>query len=280
MGATDPSGAPASPANPALRWSSDEEFAIGDVSYVCKPRKDTLRSRADRFCIRKPREVIERYESLIARLEPQRIAEVGIYEGGSTAMICQIAQPERLIAVDIEADPNPALEQFSQAQGMTDSLSVHWGVDQADSERLGSIVDSDLGPDPLDLVIDDASHFLDESRITFETLFPRLRPGGEYVLEDWAWGHALIEVWPNRQPLTVLVAELTIACAHHPEWIASIEIDRPWAVIRRGEGEIEPDGFSLRAGLGDRGRRLTDGMMSSGLIPRGEQAGKRRWLRR
>ena len=31
------------------------------------------------------------------------------------------------------------------------------------------------------------SHLRDETIASFETLFPRLRPGGQYVIEDWAW---------------------------------------------------------------------------------------------
>jgi predicted methyltransferase len=35
----------------------------------------------------------------------------------------------------------------------------------------------------LDLVVDDTSH-LGPTRASFNTLFPRLRPGGVYVIED------------------------------------------------------------------------------------------------
>ena len=36
-------------------------------------------------------------------------------------------------------------------------------------------------------MIDDGSHLLEETRACFETLFPRLRKGGLYMLEDWNW---------------------------------------------------------------------------------------------
>ena len=39
--------------------------------------------------------------------------------------------------------------------------------------------------EPLDLVIDDASHLYGPTMASFEVLFPRLRPGGLYVIEDW-----------------------------------------------------------------------------------------------
>jgi hypothetical protein len=50
---------------------------------------------------------------------------------------------------------------------------------------LGASCTDEFGQDPLDLVIDDASHLYGPSLATFETLFPALREGGLYVLEDW-----------------------------------------------------------------------------------------------
>ena len=43
--------------------------------------------------------------------------------------------------------------------------------------------------DELDLVVDDASHTYEETRSSFEFLFPLLSPGGIYVIEDWSWAH-------------------------------------------------------------------------------------------
>jgi hypothetical protein len=45
---------------------------------------------------------------------------------------------------------------------------------------------------PLDLVIDDASHIYGPTKASFQALFPLLRPGGLYLIEDWAWAH-----WPR-----------------------------------------------------------------------------------
>lgn len=249
---------------PELHWHDETEFSIGEVSYSCRPRFDTFPSKPDRFCVRKPREVLERYERLLRELRPRTLVEVGVYEGGSAAMMAQLAEPEKMITVDIESKPNRALAGFIEAQGAGDRVKPYWGVDQADVGRLRGIIEDELGELPLDLVVDDASHMLEESRRTFEALFPRLRPGGAYVLEDWAWAHALVELWPKRQPLTVLVAELAIVSAHHPEAIGGLRVDRPWTVITRGEGAIDPDGFSIAALCGERGRALIEGMESGG----------------
>jgi predicted O-methyltransferase YrrM len=237
-------------------WGSDDEFELEGISYVCRPFRDPFPSRDDRFCLRKRREEVERYERIVDEHAPQRIFEAGIYQGGSTALLAQLARPRKLIAIDLREKPVPGLERFVTDHGLEQTVALHWGVDQADGERIASILAAEIGEEPLDLVIDDASHFLAESRATLEALLPRLRPGGTYVLEDWAWAHAAIDMWPERPPLTPLVFEATIISAHHPEVIESVEVDRAWTVLRRGEAELDPTAFVLEPLLGERGRAL------------------------
>ena len=67
-------------------------------------------------------------------------------------------------------------------------ISLHFGKSQCDSEMLKRIVQGELA-DELDLVVDDASHTYEETRASFELLFPLLSPGGIYVIEDWSWAH-------------------------------------------------------------------------------------------
>jgi len=65
---------------------------------------------------------------------------------------------------------------------------VHFGTSQCDGDKLSQIVLGELA-DELDLVVDDASHTYEETRASFEFLFPLLSPGGIYVIEDWSWAH-------------------------------------------------------------------------------------------
>lgn len=242
-----------------LTWSADDEFTIDGIEYACRPVSDLFPSTGERFCLRKPREEVERYASFLAEHQSDSIFELGIYDGGSTALIAQLAEPSKLIAVDITAPRNPGLKRFIAQRGLDASVRPFWEVDQADGARLAKIVEDELGSNPLDLVIDDASHLLEPTRDSFETLFPRLAPGGIYVIEDWSWAHAPQGTWPDTPALTTLIFELVVAAAHSPAAVAGLTIDGGWCAVERGPADLEPSGFSLAQLCGERGRLLLAG---------------------
>src|SRR4051812_20409829 len=98
------------------------------------------------------------------------------------------------------------------------------------------IVDAEFGPGAsLDLIVDDASHDLELTRASFNALFPRSRPGGVFVIEDWAWAHVGYGVArPDDTPLSVLVFEVLLGLAARPLVIEDTRVTRDWAVVRRG----------------------------------------------
>jgi hypothetical protein len=151
----------------------------------------------------------------------------------------------------------------------------HYGVDQADRARLREIVRREIGDRPIDLVVDDASHLYLPTLATFEVLFPLLRPGGRFVIEDWRWQHKVDagvrsmitsgEPVPDHiraairrrvaetaatgfvrpDPFSRLVVELVLARACG-DVVAELTVDDSWVVVRRGPGELDPDSFRLR----------------------------------
>ncbi len=112
------------------------------------------------------------------------IFELGIFAGGSVALTVMLAEPRRMVAIDLLPAAAPTLARFMEDRGLDDVVRLHFGVDQADAGRLRELVSTEFDG-PLDLVYDDASHVYGPTRATFETLFPRLRPGGVYLIEDW-----------------------------------------------------------------------------------------------
>jgi predicted O-methyltransferase YrrM len=169
-----------------LRPGSPKRFRVGDTEYVTT--MGAKRGRPE-LCIKKPPGLVDRTVELLRDFRHGNIVELGISLGGSTALIAQVAEPAKFVALELSQEPVKSLETFLDATGRRTAVRPHYGVDQADRDAVPRIIQEEFGSEPLDLVTDDASHLLDLTRTSFEMLFPRLRPGGTYIIEDWNWEH-------------------------------------------------------------------------------------------
>jgi hypothetical protein len=157
----------------------------------------------------------------------KNIFEVGVFKGGSAIFLHQFFEPTLLACVDVTKKPILALDRYIQEQNVK-NIRVHLGQNQADQDGLQRVIETDF-QSPIDLVIDDASHLYAETKATFEAVFPRLRNGGVYVIEDWGWAHAKR---PEGQPayapaeksMVPLLTELLILQASRPNTIEDIHI--------------------------------------------------------
>lgn len=199
------------------------------------------KSNAERLVILKGKGMIDRYVAYLSRSEPKRALEFGIYEGGSMALLSLLFGLEKFVGIDLRHSI-PGFDAWRDAHPtLATALRPHFGVSQDDRARVKQIIASEFGDAPLDFVVDDASHFYEQSRATFETAFPHLRPGGLYILEDWGWAHWQGEwqdkkIWADKKPLTLLLFELTTLVASRPDLVSSVQIvDRAFAIITKGE---------------------------------------------
>lgn len=230
-------------------------------------------SRPDHFFIRKSEWMAARYEEFAAEFPSGRVVELGIDQGASTAFLSLLWDDGRLIAFDLADSPAPALTQFLDQHDAAGRVRTCWGVDQSDRSTVLAEVDDFMGPGPLDLVIDDASHLFGPSVASFETLFPRLRPGGCYVIEDWAWElqleqgliagaaagtpevtAALKSAPAPRGPfMASLVPALTVLAGSRPDIVADLKVRGAWAELRRGPAPLGRD-WSVGAAVGGTAR--------------------------
>lgn len=152
--------------------------------------------------------------------KPERVLELGIWDGGSIAFWFELFHPKKHVAIDLkQRQDSPYFERYVESRGLRENIRTYWNVDQADRPAISGICAREFDG-ALDLVIDDASHLYGPTKASFETLFPLLRPGGLYVIEDWAWGHWADyqrpdHPWAKEIPLTQLVIEL-IECIGGP----------------------------------------------------------------
>jgi hypothetical protein len=82
-------------------------------------------------------------------------------------------------------------------------------------------------------------------------VFPFLRPGGVYVIEDWAWAHwpGVWQEgggpWPDKPAPSLLVLELAMLCASRSDLVESVDVTSGLIVVRRGPGKISETDFEL-----------------------------------
>jgi hypothetical protein len=121
----------------------------------------------------------QHYEAHFASLRtaPLRILEIGIggyhFEdiGGQSLYMWQRYFPRGLVfGLDIHAKPGISGPRIRTIQG-----------DQNDAASLRRLAEAH---GPFDIIIDDGSHINEHVRTSFEALFPYVRPGGTYVIED------------------------------------------------------------------------------------------------
>ena len=165
-----------------LDWVSDTRLRVGDTDYDLMGSEDGAFTR---LRLLKTRPMIEGYLPIVDEFRGGNVVELGIYRGGSTALFAQLLEPRRLVALELDPDRVAILDGFVADHDLDDVVRLHYGVDQADAQRVAATVDDELGGEPIDLVLDDASHLYCPTASSFEVLFPRLRPGGLYVIEDW-----------------------------------------------------------------------------------------------
>ncbi|MBX9824979.1 MAG: class I SAM-dependent methyltransferase [Xanthobacteraceae bacterium] len=146
----------------------------------------------------------------VMRRQPVRLLEIGIggynlqsVGGASLSMWAEYFPDGRIVGIDV-ADKRLELDP---------RIEVRRGS-QDDPEFLTRVCD-ELGP--FDIVIDDGSHVPQHVTSSFNVLFPRLRNGGLYIVED-----VQTTFWPQFGGSTLGGATMRLAMAileglHHAE---------------------------------------------------------------
>lgn len=200
---------------------------------------------------------------------PEIVVELGIARGGSTALLNELFGPDLLVALEISPDPVRLLSQYIKDHGVSGVVHPYYRVDQSDRAAVARIVGDEIGDRSIDLVIDDASHQYTETRSSFETLFPLVRPGGLFIIEDWnvdqLMGDAIDQArhdpssphhaaiiendangsGPNVVPLTQLAVELILVRGSMGDAVREVTINENWLVVERGGDVLDPRAFRL-----------------------------------
>ena len=128
---------------------------------------------------------------------PVTLLELGVHLGESLKTFATYFSNGKVIGIDI-TDRGTDFSEFPNI--------AFRACDQRDGQRLREIC-SALAPDGLDIVIDDASHYGTWSLTSYNALFPHLKPGGLYVVEDWGTGYW--DDWPDGSRFQQFTPETT-----------------------------------------------------------------------
>lgn len=111
----------------------------------------------------------------------RRIVELGVAEGASLLAWLRLCPEAVCLGVDLHLPTR--LESAVARLGIEGRLKLLAG-DHNEPETFAARI-----PEGVDLIVDDGSHLLAPTKRCFVTLFPKLRPGGWYCIEDWGAGY-------------------------------------------------------------------------------------------
>lgn len=217
------------------------------------------------FILMKTDYLVRSYQQMLAPVKPRCIVELGIQRGGSVAFFNELFKPQLHIAFELDKPRIAALDTMAtRVEPQNRNMELHYGVDQADSGQIGRLVDAALakhGLEAVDVVIDDASHLYPQSKASFECLFPRLRAGGQYVLEDWGWAHwagyqAPDAPWAKLPALSNLVFEFLMLAASRQDVVPRVLTTAVTSLVQRGPAALDRATFTLNELIRRRGREF------------------------
>lgn len=225
---------------PRLVFSEDDRLCLSGVEFQLESKTRPHQPSDGLLFIHKGRAQLQIYQEFWQarpHFQPQRILELGVWEGGSIAFWHEYFQPLKHVDIDVlPAQPLQAFETYLADR--RDRIAIHWGIDQADGNALRGIVSQAFNA-PLDLIIDDASHLYGPTKASFETLFPLLRPGGLYLIEDWPWGYsetfrAPDHPWKDERPLSDVAVSLLEQAGTSTTIVRSVFVNTAFVAVERG----------------------------------------------
>lgn len=136
---------------------------------------------AGKYVTDKSCEYLRNYDKYFCQLrnEPITLLELGIFKGGSLQLWSDYFQSGKIIGVDIDEAKIPL---------NNNRIETYQGYQQ-DTNFLDMVVQK-AAPQGFDIIIDDASHIGEFTKISFWHLFNNyLKPNGIYIIEDWRTGY-------------------------------------------------------------------------------------------
>jgi hypothetical protein len=131
--------------------------------------------------------ILEWYDPILQPLIDRevKLLEIGIYKGGSLLLWRDYFPRGTIVGIDLQLPDTLADEE---------RIHIFQG-NQKDTAFLSKVANQ-TAPEGFDIIIDDASHLGELTKVAFWHLFDNhLKPAGLYVVEDWGTGYW--DDWPD-----------------------------------------------------------------------------------
>jgi cephalosporin hydroxylase len=139
------------------------------------------------------------------RHRPVTVLEIGVWRGASVRMWRDYFPQGRVFGIDI--DPQAAAQTGER-------IEIFIG-DQADTDLLSRVVKR---AGALDVVVDDGSHRVEQQLPTLRFLWPHVKPGGIYVVEDTHTSYLTSYGMGRGMPSSTIAALTAHVDDLHGEW--------------------------------------------------------------
>jgi predicted O-methyltransferase YrrM len=234
-------------------WDSESSFRTPSFNFECSVTDFSGKTGSNHISILKDRQFIEIYKKLSSTQNINAVLELGYFQGGMPLFLADIVKPSKIVAIDW-SHPTKELSSLIARSKLKTKIELVGGVDQADVLKIRKIVERAFGREPLDLIIDDCSHYYPQTKACFENLFGYLKPGGRYVVEDWGWTHWPGSKWQGSEShfhgmpsMTNLIFEFVMALASNQDLICNIEIPSHYCcIVTRGPALAHGEVMSLK----------------------------------
>jgi hypothetical protein len=161
-------------------WIDEKRFQINDITFFTTSDPSeyhNIKSTDKNFLLIKDKSMVERLLAVSHSAPVRNILDIGIWQGGSVVFYHMAFQPDKLVAIEYASTPVAPLEKYVSKSAGADSVRTFYGVNQGDARRMNEILASEFRTEHIDLVVDDASHQYEETRVSFNAAF------GKYVLD-------------------------------------------------------------------------------------------------
>jgi hypothetical protein len=247
-----------------IHWREDG-FTLGPFHFL--QEFGTNISEADAvyptFIIMKNREIIECYIDILQRgTRYDDILELGIMKGGSSVFFNTLLAPNHHMAIDLY-EHKSGLSQFGEYVSLINrKFQARFDINQVEITKVIQAYQEAFSVEArFDFIVDDASHNYELSLTSFNGLFPLLRAGGVYAIEDWGWAH-----WPGRfqqsghpeysnPALSNLILHSVLATTGGGGIISEVIVRPNITFVVRGDAPI-PKGFAIENTFAIRGRKI------------------------